>query len=108
MFSGHIIGATSRRNEYDVCVCACAVAQARLSAMDTVGRIQAFVIKWSQALLAIAAIYAVIITLLFVLIRRLPTRGALSDKAQLSEVCVLPDIIIILIVRILASVTSST
>lgn len=63
--------------------------QARLGAMDTVGRIQAFVIKWSQALLAIAAIYAVIITLLFVLIRRLPTRGALSDKAQLSEDTVL-------------------
>lgn len=54
-------------------------------AVSTAQRCQAFAMKWARALLAIAAVYAVILTLLFVLIRRLPTRGALSEKAHLPD-----------------------
>lgn len=49
-------------------------------------RALAFVVKWSRALLAMAAVYAVLLTMLLMLLRRLPTRGALSEKAHLPEV----------------------
>jgi len=48
-------------------------------------RALAFVVKWSRALLAMAAVYAVLLTMLLMLLRRLPTRGALSEKAHLPE-----------------------
>lgn len=45
-----------------------------------------FIVKWSRALLATAAIYTVLLTMLLALLRHLPTRGALSEKANLPEV----------------------
>ncbi len=51
-----------------------------------VQRALVFVVKWSRALLATAAIYTVLLTMLLALLRHLPTRGALSEKANLPEV----------------------
>lgn len=48
-------------------------------------RFQAFVSKWANVLVAIAAVYAAILTLFLLLVRQLPSHAALSAKAQLPQ-----------------------
>lgn len=44
-----------------------------------------FVIKWARALTTVAALYIGLLSMLLILVRQLPTRGALSEKAHLPE-----------------------
>ena len=41
--------------------------------------------KWARALLLVAGLYVCLLGMLALLLRRLPTRGALSEKAHLPE-----------------------